>query len=235
MDRKDPAIVGSADIVTNSGRIRPIDAETVGHMKPSAVIPLMYESWEYRAADVDLEACRTRGILVGGTNERHPAVDVFSFLGQMALLQLHEAGIAVRGSRILLLCDNAFAPFIEHDLKAAGADVTRARTLVAEVIPAECDAVLLALQPRRAPDLDADDARLLSLTARRRRARAVLGGRGSGRAERRRRAGLASARARSRAHGRAAVRGRARADRPAPERRAQGGPGAGPRHGRGIP
>src|SRR3954451_5381304 len=85
---KDAAIIGSADIVTNSGQVRPIDAETVSHLKPSAVVPLMYESWEYREADLDLEACRARGIAVAGTNERHPAVDVFSYLGEMALLQL---------------------------------------------------------------------------------------------------------------------------------------------------
>ena len=97
VDRKEPAVVGAADIVTNSGQVRPIDADTVSCMKPSAVVPLMYESWEYREADLDLEACRARGILVAGTNERHPAVDVFSFLGQMAVLQLHEAGIPVRG------------------------------------------------------------------------------------------------------------------------------------------
>src|SRR5690349_15533376 len=43
---KDPGIIGAADIITNSGNVRPIDAETVSHMKPSAVVPLMYESWE---------------------------------------------------------------------------------------------------------------------------------------------------------------------------------------------
>src|SRR3954453_6090197 len=81
--RKDIDIVSAADIITNSGQVRPIDSETVAQMKPSAVVPLMYESWEYRHTDVDLTACRSRGVAVAGTNERHPAVDVFSFLGQM--------------------------------------------------------------------------------------------------------------------------------------------------------
>lgn len=162
---RDPGIVGAADIITNSGSVRPIDAETVSHMKPSAVVPLMYESWEYRGADVDLEACRDRGIVVAGTNERHPAVDVFSYLGQMAVLQLHEAGIPVRGSRILLLCDNDFAPFIVRDLEAAQATVTLAPHLTAELIPSDADAVVLALQPTTAPVLDAAGAELLARTA----------------------------------------------------------------------
>ena len=55
---KDNSVVGSADIVTNSGQVRPIDAEMVADMKRSAVVPLMYESWEYRHTDVDLQACR---------------------------------------------------------------------------------------------------------------------------------------------------------------------------------
>ena len=118
---KTPEVAGAADIVTNSGQVRPIDAAMVGQLKPSAVIPLMYESWEYRGADVDLEACRRRGIPVAGTNETHPAVDVFSFLGPMAAKQLHDAGIAVHGSHIVLLCDNPFAPFIANYLRGGGA------------------------------------------------------------------------------------------------------------------
>jgi hypothetical protein len=162
---KAPSIVGAADIITNSGQVRPIDADTVSCMKPSAVVPLMYESWEYRGADVDLEACRERGIVVAGTNERHPAVGVFSYLGQMAVLQLHEAGIPVRGSRILLLCDNDFAPFIVRDLETAGAIVTLSPRATAEVIPPDADAVVLALQPRTTAVFDAVDAELLAREA----------------------------------------------------------------------
>jgi hypothetical protein len=162
---KDHTAVGAADIVTNSGQVRPIDAEMVAHMKPSAVVPLMYESWEYRPADIDLPACRARGIAVAGTNERHPDVDVFSFLGQMAVMQLHDAGIAVRGSHILLLCDNAFGPYIMADLKNAGAEVTEARQLDADAISSHCDAVILARQPREAPVFTAGDTALLNRKA----------------------------------------------------------------------
>ena len=85
---------------------------------------------------------------MAGTNERHPAVDVFSFLGQMAVLQLHEAGIPVRGSRILVLCDNDFAPFIVRRPGHGGATIVTAVPRRPERDPAGCDAVLLALQPR---------------------------------------------------------------------------------------
>jgi hypothetical protein len=159
---KDPGAVSAADIVTNSGQVRPIDAEMIGQMRSSAVVPLMYESWEYRPADLDLEACRARGILVAGTNERHPAVDVFSFLGQMAVMQLHDAGIAVRGSHILLLCDNDFAPFIVNDLRNSGAEVTEARELGPDNVSPRCDAIVVAQHPRPIAVFTAADARLVS-------------------------------------------------------------------------
>jgi hypothetical protein len=158
---KSPLFVGAADIVTNSGQVRPIDAMMVSHMKPSCVVSLMYESWEYRATDVDLDACRDHKIAVAGTNERHPDVGMFSYLGTMAIKQLHDAGIAVHGSHVLLLSDNAFGPFILRSLRSGGAEVTEARRLTSHVLPADCDAVLLALQPRTGPVFTAAEARLL--------------------------------------------------------------------------
>jgi hypothetical protein len=152
---KTPAVAGAADIVTNSGQVRPINAAMVGQLKPSAVIPLMYESWEYRGADVDLEACRSRGIPVAGTNEKHPAVDVFSFLGPMAAKQLHDAGIAVYDSDIVLLCDNPFAPFIASYLRDCGARVVQVAELAAAALAGPPDAVLLALRPAAEPVLGA--------------------------------------------------------------------------------
>jgi hypothetical protein len=162
---KSPAVTGAADIITNSGQVRPIDAAMVADMKPTCVIPLMYESWEYRDTDVDLTACRSRGIAVAGTNERHPAVNVFSFLGQMAIKQLHDAGISVFGSEITLLCDNHFRPFIAAALRAGGARVTEGEQLTQDIVSPDCDAVLLACHPGQGNDLRADGARLIARIA----------------------------------------------------------------------
>jgi hypothetical protein len=159
---KTPEVIGAADIVTNSGQVRPIDAAMVAQMKPTAVIPLMYESWEYRESDVDLETCRARNISVAGTNESHPAVDALAFVGVMALKQLHDAGVAVYRSRIALLCDNAFAPFIAQSLRSVGADVAEARQLSAEVLVPPCDAVLFASRPSSGKRLTIADARLIA-------------------------------------------------------------------------
>jgi hypothetical protein len=155
------ALCAQADIVTNSGHVRPLNAETVASLKPTAVIPLMYESWELRAADLDLEACRRRGIVVAGTNERHPAVDVFSFLGMMAVKLLLDAGVAVYGSRILLLCDNPFRPYIERGLTGGGATVETISTWP-QTFTQTCDAVLYALDPNRNPPPSTEQIRTLA-------------------------------------------------------------------------
>jgi hypothetical protein len=143
-------LAGQADIVTNSGHVRPINAELVSWLKPTAVVSLMYESWELRDEDVDVAACRQCGICVGGVNEQHPDADVFSYLALMAAKLLMEAGIGVYQSRILLVCDNPFGPFIVRGLRAMGATVEeQSQASRGE----RWDAILVALTPRsKAPE-----------------------------------------------------------------------------------
>ena len=148
MTEKRRDIVAQADIVTNSGHVRPIDVAMVSWMKKTAVIPLMYEAWEFRASDIDLESCRQHGIAVAGTNERHPAVDVFSFLGTMAIKLCLDAGITVHGNNILVLCDNPFSSFIEQSMSSMGASVDVVETLSAGAKDRAYDAIVVALRPR---------------------------------------------------------------------------------------
>jgi hypothetical protein len=164
LDRKAPIKLAEADIVTNSGHVRPLDAATISLMKPGAVIPLMYESWEFRASDVDLAACNERGIAVAGTNERHRSVDVFSYLGVIAVKQLLDAGIAVYGSRLLLLCDNDFSAYIQGGLTAMGAKVNVRTALSDTDLKEPLDAVVVALKPKDTEVLTASDAERLAST-----------------------------------------------------------------------
>jgi hypothetical protein len=101
---------------------------------------------------------------VAGTDERHPAVAVFPYLGPMALKQLLDAGISVAGCDLLVLCDNDFGPDLVRGLEGAGAHVAvAARPLeVAEGPP--FDAVVLALRPQAGPVLTAED--LIALATR---------------------------------------------------------------------
>lgn len=116
---------GKADIVTNSGHLRPLNSERIKRMKKGSVIPLMYESWEFRHTDLCLQTCQERGIPVAGTNERHPDIGVFDYLGPMAAKSLFNAGLEIYGNNILLICDNDFAPYLEKTLKNLGANVLK--------------------------------------------------------------------------------------------------------------
>lgn len=112
IDQLNPEIIAEADIITNSGHLRPLNESILKHAKDEVVIPLMYEAWEWRDADMDIGYIRKRGIKVGATNERHPQVDVFNYLGDMALKQIFDSGICPYNNKFILLCNNDFGPFI---------------------------------------------------------------------------------------------------------------------------
>jgi hypothetical protein len=150
------SLVPHADVITNSGHVRPIDAALVAAMKPTCVVPLMFEAWEIDMGrdDVDLDALRSHGIRFAGTNERHPAVDVFSYLGPMAVRLLGDGAISAYGARLLVLCDNPFAPYLERGLTAAGAQVVMADRFEPDLVHPQLDAVVVALAPTGAQVLD---------------------------------------------------------------------------------
>ncbi|MBS3652127.1 hypothetical protein KEU06_26365 [Pseudaminobacter sp. 19-2017] len=138
------------DIVTNSGHLRPLSADLIDNLPDYAVIALMFEAWEFRANDIDVDACRRRNIPIVGVNERHPAVDVFSFLGPLCVKQLHDCGFAGYRNRVALICDNDFGASLAHGLSAVGASIdvfTDAGDLVRE----EWDAIVIALTPGEEP------------------------------------------------------------------------------------
>lgn len=136
----------ACDILTNSGRLRPIDRAMVEQLRADAVIALMFEAWEFREADLDRAACAARGIRIAAVNERHRDIAVFPFLGRLCVRQLRDAGLAVSGKRVAVLCDNPFATFLRDGLAEAGGEghlFERAEDLA----DGAWDAVVVALLP----------------------------------------------------------------------------------------
>jgi hypothetical protein len=155
VERLEPEMLGRADVVTNSGHLRPLDEAFIARLQPGAVVPLMMEAWEIDAGRVDVDpvALRRRGIPFAGTNERHPAVGVFDYLGVMAVKLLLDAGVPVQGCDLVLLCDNAFGPYLLRTLRACGARVTVAADPDAVDLARPVDAVLVSLTPWEGPRL----------------------------------------------------------------------------------
>lgn len=129
--------IGSADIVTNVGAVRPIDAAVVRRLKRTAVIPLMWETWEWRPAELDLRACYEAGILVLGTNEHHPALATLRYVGLLAVKLVFEAGLEILGSTIVVVGDKEFGGAIVSELRRLGATVylVGSRKVLADQFP----------------------------------------------------------------------------------------------------
>jgi len=119
----DPDIIGEADVVTNLGFLRPINKYFISHLKRTAVISLMYETWEFREEDLDLRECWNRGIPVLGVNEEHDALRILNYIGHLCLKKLYEADVEVFKSRIVLAGENKFGRNIAETLSAVGAEV----------------------------------------------------------------------------------------------------------------
>jgi hypothetical protein len=157
-------ILPNVDIITNSGHLRPISANMIEKFPSRAVIGLMFEAWEFRPQDLDVGACIRRNIPVVGVNERHEAVDAFSYLGPLCVKLLQEAGLPVYRNRIALLCDNDFDQSIFKGLAGLGADV-RLFTSVTDLTPNSWDAVVVALRPEAAPRIASTEAALIASSA----------------------------------------------------------------------
>lgn len=116
-------IFAAADIITNLGFVRPIDAETIAVMKPGAVIPLMCESWELRLSDVDIDACRAKGVRVAGTDEGFSSLDIFSYSGWLCQKLLFDAQIEIHKSKITVVSSDKFGQVITSHLVRCGCNV----------------------------------------------------------------------------------------------------------------
>ena len=109
-----PSILSQVDIVTNLGFVRPIDKNMIAHLKPTAVLPLMWETWEFREADLDLAECRRVGIMVLGTNEREARLDLFTYVGYLAVKLAFELEIEIYRSKVVVV---GSGPFGESSVK----------------------------------------------------------------------------------------------------------------------
>ena len=120
---KRPEIISQADIVTNLGFVRPINKWFISHMKPTAVIPLMYETWEFRRDDIDLDECIKRGICVLGTNEEDNRLRIFDYLGLLCAKKLFECEIEIAYSKIVIIGSGKFGYYISKTLEDMNAEV----------------------------------------------------------------------------------------------------------------
>lgn len=109
--------LGSVDILTNTGFLRPINKAIIDKLSSKCVIPLMWETWEFRSSDVDLEACYNKNIKVYGTNEDDQRLRTKEYVGYMVLKFLLNLNYTPISSKILVLGCHYFTIYVEKVLK----------------------------------------------------------------------------------------------------------------------
>lgn len=111
------------DLVTNLGFVRPITNRVVSKLSRSACISLMWEPWEFRHTDIDIGACSKREIAVVATNENHPHVATFRFVGLLALKLLMECNFEVADQDVVVIGSDPFGKACSDTLTDVGARV----------------------------------------------------------------------------------------------------------------
>jgi hypothetical protein len=108
VEKLDEQHIKDADIITNSGHVRPINNEIMSQMKHTAVIPLMWETWEFRDEDLDLKSAIQNDILVLGTKETSKDIDMRGYAGALGLailvylkLEVYKTKVVLFGKEIL--------------------------------------------------------------------------------------------------------------------------------------
>ncbi|MFO8236557.1 MAG: hypothetical protein R6U04_14260 [Bacteroidales bacterium] len=109
VDSLDKINLPEVDILTNTGFLRPINEALIKRLPGYCVIPYMFEPWEYRQTDIDLDACKCKGIKVYGTNEGDPGLQTFRYIGYTVLYFLLKKKLSPFSAKLLLIGNEEFA------------------------------------------------------------------------------------------------------------------------------
>jgi len=99
-------IINQADIVTNSGFLRPIDQDFIINLKKTAVISLMWEPWEFFGKDINLKECWKKGISILGVNESNDVLNVMKYAGELIEKILEINSLENNNKKIIVISEN---------------------------------------------------------------------------------------------------------------------------------
>ena len=138
-------IEDKVDIVTNSGFVRPIGEELLKHIDSKSVITLMYEPWEFRSSDIDIELMYKNSIKVYGTNEHDSRLLTMDYIGITVLYLLLDYKIShFSKNKILILGSEEFTEPIERVLKQNSYDVYVVNSYDDDFIDYDIDIFIIA-------------------------------------------------------------------------------------------
>jgi len=106
--------IRQSDIITNLGNIRPIDKKFLSYCKEGAIISLMYDAWEFRPEEIDIDYCKKRNIELVAVNENTTSFPIFISMEQLALKMAFEAGYEIYNNKIIVWSSDIFGEFTKR-------------------------------------------------------------------------------------------------------------------------
>lgn len=121
-EEKNRAEFAEADVVTNTGFVRPFDEQVADWLGPTAAISLMYEPWEFRSEDMDIEALWRNEVPVLGTDESDQRVATQRYLRSLAPKIAFECDLEVFLGDFAVVGSGRMARHAREGLEDLGAD-----------------------------------------------------------------------------------------------------------------
>jgi hypothetical protein len=123
---RDRDCLSKSDIITNSGFVRPITKEMIAYMKHTAVIPVMFLTDNLKVRqDIELDACLAKGVLVLGTNEYEPSINLFGSIGFYMCKLLFETSLSVFKNKLLVIASGDMGNYSCDFFKKIGVSFDR--------------------------------------------------------------------------------------------------------------
>lgn len=114
--------IKDSQIITNSGNLRPLDSTKLKYASKNVVIPLMYEAWELRESDIDVNYCLENKIPVAGTWENYPGLEIFNYCKNLITKIVYEAGFEIKGNKIIVWSSDHFGKLAVEGFSQLGAN-----------------------------------------------------------------------------------------------------------------
>jgi len=108
----DRGFISEADIVTNSGNVRPITCQDICSMKSEAVIALMMMKSQVRKGDVDFYCAKKSKIRVVGTDEER--IGILDSIPFKIMKVCFEADLSVWKDKFFLISDGKIQRIIKN-------------------------------------------------------------------------------------------------------------------------
>lgn len=133
------------NIVTNSGFVRPINHNLLKFLNKKSVVTLMYEPWEFRASDIDIDVLYANGIKVYGTNEHDSRLKTMDYIGLTVLYHILNHKIThFSEKKILVLGNYEFTEPIKRTLIFNGYLVSVINDYSEKIDSQEYDVIVIA-------------------------------------------------------------------------------------------